>query len=158
MMASGEVDLERLESVEVHTFTEAASIAGIERPRSLEEARFSLSYVVAAALTYGRLGLREMEAGLGDPRVARVMERVTVKVEEEYDRAFPSKQPSLVRVRSGGRTIEYLVETPPGDPENPVDLGDIVEKARGLGASASKLVEKVLREAEPSNPVSICSL
>lgn len=135
-----------VEELEIRTFSEAASIAHIRLPRSLEEARFSLTFVTSVALVYGRVGLREMEEGLRDGRVLRLAREAKVTVDRDLDAEFPRKQPALVRVKVSGSWFERLVETPLGDPDNPVSLSSLIAKAGSLSASAFRLANHVVKE------------
>ncbi len=127
IMLSDEVNLDEVREVRVEVFEEAASIAGIREPSSVDQARFSLTFLVAAALAYGRLGLGELERGLGDEEVRELERRVRVVVNPELSSEFPEKQPAIVMV-TGGVSRSERVDYPPGDPENPANLDQIYRK------------------------------
>ncbi|MCD6243745.1 MAG: MmgE/PrpD family protein [Candidatus Korarchaeota archaeon] len=78
-------------------------VARIETPTSLEEALFSLKFLVATSLLYGSLGLDSIERALNDPKVREIEHKVKVLVDMELSSRFPSEQPALVRVKSNGK-------------------------------------------------------
>ncbi len=123
---SSEVDT--IEEVEIRTFNDAIEVAGIEVPTSLEEALFSLKFLVATSLLYGSFGLDIIERALNDPRVRNIEHKVKVFVDMELSSRFPSKQPALVRVKSNGKWLEREVDIPPGNPSSPVELEDLLNK------------------------------
>lgn len=123
---SSEVD--SVEEVEVRTFSEGMEVAKIEIPTSLEEALFSLKFLVATSLLYGSLGLDSIERALNDPKVREIIRNVKVFVDEELSSRFPLEQPALVRVKSNGRWLEREVDVPPGDPSNPIELEDLLNR------------------------------
>ncbi len=127
IMLSEEVKPEEIREVRVEVFEEAARVAGIREPESVDQARFSLSYLVALALVYGRVGLDELERGLKDVRVRALERRVNVVVNPELSAQFPARQPSVVEVK-GEVSKRERVDYPPGDPENPANLDQIYRK------------------------------
>ncbi|MCE4611808.1 MAG: MmgE/PrpD family protein [Desulfurococcales archaeon] len=147
---------EGVERVEVVVGEEAARVAGIASPRTVGEARFSLRYLIAASLAYGRLGLGEVERGLRDPVVKRLMEKIVVSVSDEYTEAYPERQPAMVRVHAGGSVVEEVVEEPPGYRGVNVSLEDIVGKARSLAREAgdpriARVAEDLARAGESAS-------
>ena len=130
------VDPGEVELVEVVVFEEAARVAGKRDPGSLQEARFSIPHLVALALLEGRVGLDNLPRSLQDPRVARLRSLVELRVDPDYTRAYPERQPATVRVHARGRVVEETVENPLGDPARPPTGRDIIEKARGLARAA----------------------
>ncbi len=127
IMLSDEVKPEEVGGVRVEIFEEAAKVANIKEPRSVDQARFSLTYLVALALIYGRVGLGELERGLEDTRVRALERKVEVVINPELSVEFPEKQPSIVEVR-GEVSRNERIDYPPGDPENPANLEHIYRK------------------------------
>jgi 2-methylcitrate dehydratase PrpD len=131
-------DPTQIEAVEVQVFKEAATVAHHLLPSSIEEARFSLAYLVALALVRGCVNVESLREGLSNTEVLRLAERVRVKVSEEYSKAYPERQPATVRVYlKGGAVLEESVEHPRGDPARGVKLEDLLEKASELSRLAS---------------------
>ncbi|HKI65168.1 MAG TPA: MmgE/PrpD family protein [Burkholderiales bacterium] len=116
------VDTGEIERVRVGTYKAALDVAGIEQPRTAAEARFSLKYVVATALTGGSVRFAAFEpARLEDPATRALMERIEVSLDPELDAAFPRQRAARVAIgASGGRSAEWLQPTRIGDPDAPL--------------------------------------
>ncbi len=131
-----------------HAFSEADVVAiGIESfrgaielgsqcryPRTTDEAQYSLAYPVAAALVYGRLGAAEVEgAALADPRIARLLETITLTVDPDFSRIFPAERWARVRITlRDGRTLVSEPARARGNPENPLSDDEIRTKYHDL--------------------------
>ena len=111
----------------VRTYKPALDIACYEQPRTANEARFSMRYVVATALAYGSVRLAAYEPDrLDDPAVRALMGRIDVQVDPEIDAAFPGRRSAHVEVET--RSGERLVQLQPdrkGDPELPLSDEDL---------------------------------
>lgn len=132
----GEVDINRVTRIVVRVFNEAIVVAGKRNPKTIAEARFSIPYLVAATLVYGRLDFNTLRNGLRDPLVQRLMGMVELTEDPEYTASYPDKQPAILIVSQGDVSVESYVEYPKGDPNRGVVLKDILVKARGLSAQA----------------------
>ncbi len=79
-----------IERIRVGSYRAAKEVAGYEARGTPAEARFSLKYVVATALTHGSVRLAAFEpARLEDPATRALMERIDVAIDRELDAAFP---------------------------------------------------------------------
>ncbi len=116
------------EEIVVEIFEEALRVASLKGPKNLDQARFSLPFLVASSLVYGSLGIDELEKGLGDDRVRSLESKVRVVGNEELSGEFPEKQPAIVKVKEKGKWVKERVDYPPGDPENPATLDQIYKK------------------------------
>ena len=110
-----------IESVRVGTYKAALDVAGYEQPRTPAEARFSLKYVVATALTHGSVRLAAFEPARMNDRITRsFMEKISVSVDKELDAAFPHQRAARVSITAHGRSAEHLQPTRIGDPDAPL--------------------------------------
>ena len=142
-----------IERVQVATYKPALDVAGYEEPRTAAEARFSLKYVVATALTHGDVRFAAFEpARIGDPETRNLMRRVEVAVDPALDAAFPGQRAARVRITArGGRSEEFLQPTRIGDPEAPLSDGQLEDKFLELSAPvlgperARKLLDRLWR-------------
>jgi 2-methylcitrate dehydratase PrpD len=119
-----------IEKVEVATYKAALDVAGHETLRTAAEARFSLKYVVATALTHGNVRLAAFEPSrINDESTRRVMKTIHVTVDPELDAAFPGMRAARVAIQaSGGRREQYLQPTRKGDPDMPLSDTELGEK------------------------------
>ena len=139
-----------IERVSVGTYKAALEVAGYEQPRTAAEARFSLKYVVATALTHGSVRLAAFEPSRLEDRATRsLMERISVSVDQELDSSFPRQRAARVAIAAGGRSGEHLQPTRIGDPDAPLSDAQLDEKYLELAVpvigheKARKLLERL---------------
>lgn len=139
-----------IERVSVGTYKAALDVARYEQPRTPAEARFSLKYVVATALTHGSVRLAAFEPARMEDRVTRsFMEKISVSVDKQLDAAFPHQRAARVSIVAGGRSEEHLQPTRIGDPDAPLSDAQLNEKYLELAVPvlgqdrAGKLLERL---------------
>ena len=139
-----------IERVHVGTYKAALDVAGYEQPRTPAEARFSLKYVVATALTHGSVRLAAFEPARLEDRVTRsFMEKISVSIDKELDAAFPHQRAARVSITAGGRSGEHLQPTRIGDPDAPLSDAQLDAKYLELAvpvigeARARRLLERL---------------
>jgi 2-methylcitrate dehydratase PrpD len=126
---------EDIEAVDITTYRAGLEVAHYEDPRTPAEARFSLKYVVATALTHGSVRLAAFSPErLQDPRTREVLKKVQVSLDPELEAAFPGKRAARVAIRARGRREEWLQPTRIGDPEAPLSDRALEEKYFELAA------------------------
>ena len=122
--------------VHVATYQPALDIACYLQPITSNEARFSLTYVVASALVHGSVRLAAYEpARLDDPVTRALMERVDVAVDPEIDAAFPGKRAARIRIETrDGRLLTHMQPNRKGDPEQPLSDAELEGKLMELAS------------------------
>jgi 2-methylcitrate dehydratase PrpD len=100
-------------------------------PSSDYEAKFSLPFVVAAALVHGRFTLNELRpSALGDARTLDLASRITH--EHDPDSGYPRFYSGEVILRTtDGRELRHREQITRGAPERPVTPDDVIAKFRG---------------------------
>ena len=122
-----------IERIRVHSFHEAVRLA-VRRPETTEEAQYSLPFPVAAALVHERLGPAELSgAGLRDPRVLTLSQRIDLVEEPEFNDPFPEKRFArlIVEDKSGNTFDSGVVEATWGEDDPPSDA-ELRDKFRWL--------------------------
>jgi 2-methylcitrate dehydratase PrpD len=134
----GAVEPDAILQVLVGTYRAALDITGNSEPTTPYQAKFSLPYVVAAALRWGRVGLREFEpAATDDPQVRSVMARLRAEVDPRLDARYPDLWPATVALRlRDGRTLRETVDRVPGEDGQALSLEDLERKFSELLAWA----------------------
>src|SRR5438270_11608905 len=119
-----------IERISIGTYKAALDVARHESPRTAAEARFSLKYTVASALTHGSVRLAAFEPSrLGDPVTRELMRRIDVAIDPELDAAFPAQRAARITIESrDGRRGEHLQPTRKGDPEAPLSDTELEHK------------------------------
>jgi 2-methylcitrate dehydratase PrpD len=117
-----QVAAREIERIRVGSYRAAKEVSGYESPQTPAEARFSLKYVVASALTHGSVRLAAFEpARMNDAATRELMARIDVSIDPELDAAFPNQRAARVAFRMrDGREEEFLQPTRIGDPEAPL--------------------------------------
>jgi 2-methylcitrate dehydratase PrpD len=121
----------------LESFHEAVVLgAGCAVPRNTDEAQYSLTHPVAAALVFGVLGADEVELPkLADPGVRRLLEAMRVVEDEEFSRRFPAERWARVRITlNDGRELVSDPAMARGNPENPLSDHELGEKYRSLAS------------------------
>lgn len=125
MQHDHEIAPAHVKRVRVTTFHEAVRL-NCRFPQSTEEAQYSLPFPLAAALVHGRLGVAELTgAGLTDPAVGQLVERVEMNEAPEYNQRFPAKRLARVEIEtldggifnSGDFEADWEAGSPPSDSE-----------------------------------------
>ncbi|WP_193371072.1 MmgE/PrpD family protein [Pelagibius marinus] len=119
--------------VTIHSFTEAVRLT-TRRPRTTDEAQYSLPFPVAAALLRGRLGVAEIDGpGLADPEVVALSEAMVLVEEPAYCARFPAERwaHAVIDLADGRRLVSEPCPAR-GDPETPFSDAELEEKFKGL--------------------------
>jgi 2-methylcitrate dehydratase PrpD len=93
----------------------------IPRPTSTVAAQFSVPYLLATALTYGRVTLEHLtDQAIRDSTVLDIADRIHVHEDAEFTSAYPEFYTTEVELTlKSGRRIGGLRHCPRGDPEAP---------------------------------------
>jgi len=132
------VSVEQIEAVDVRIYAMAHSEIASEPakwdPKTRETADHSLPYMLAVALTDGRIGPASFEPQRYlDPALRPLMNRIRVAPHAEFTHRFPGELVSEIEVvtRSGERLVERA-QFPKGHARNPMTDADVVAKFRDL--------------------------
>lgn len=125
----------RIMRMEVHTFAEAAALAGVA-PRTTEEAQYSLPFPLAALLVRGRVGADEIgPPGLADKAILALAERVTLVADPSLSRRFPAERLAQVAlVLDDGATLRSALTEARGDPADPLGDAEVSAKFHNLAS------------------------
>jgi 2-methylcitrate dehydratase PrpD len=150
LAAEQELSAGQVASITVETAAIPAEVAGNPDPQTPFEAKFSIPYAVAAALTYGNVQLPVFEPDvLFDPVVRDLVRRVRVVVDPELTAVFPAQRAARVAVSTAdGQTLTATRCNRKGDPEDPLSDDDLGQKYAALvkpvlgGARAEQLAKQ----------------
>ena len=119
-----------IERVHVATYRAGLEVAGYNEPQTPAEARFSLKYVVATALTHGDVRFAAFEpARIRNTETRDLMRRIELAVDPELDATFPIQRAARVTITTrDGRNETFLQPTRIGDPEAPLSDRQLEEK------------------------------
>lgn len=94
------------------------------RPKKGAEGKFSMPYVLAAAVNEGRVGIDTFtDEKVSDPNMLSVMGKVDFFVYEEFKERGIDQAPAFIQVHlADGRVVEKIIEYATGSPSNPMAL------------------------------------
>src|SRR5262249_17512632 len=108
-------------------------------PRSPYQAKFSIAYCVAAALSEGRVSLDQFSAerfgpdGVLDRAIAGLLARTSVTVAGDLTAKYPAAWPArLALTMDDGTARNGAADFPRGNPENPVTTAELEQKFLSL--------------------------
>ncbi len=125
-----------VESIDVAVDAVTPSVLIYPEPRTALEAKFSLPFCVAAAATFGRVGIDTFEeAQLADPAVRDSAARTVMRVDDTLGREAPSLTQAVVTVRlSGGRVLTARADGARGYPKQPASAEELDAKFRACAS------------------------
>jgi 2-methylcitrate dehydratase PrpD len=118
-----------------------SSEAGKRRPAQVVEAQFSIPFLVAAALVYGRVGIGEV-AGVDDPRVLALADRMQGMVREDA----PANWARIAVRRADGHAASRETTSPSGSPDKPLSDSQLQAKFCDCAAHAVRPILKEVAE------------
>jgi len=145
--------LTRISDVHIETYRSGYEIVNEMNPRTPYEAKFSLAYVVAAALLEGKVDLEQFSPerfgpdGVADADIARLLARTRVTIDRELTEKYPAAWPARLTITlTDGGKLAGASDYPRGNPENPVTTEQLEAKCRTLigGRHGSELAERAI--------------
>lgn len=120
---------EEIDRIHVGTYRAGVEVAHYEKPETPAEARFSLKYVVATALTHGSVRLAAFSPErLRDEATRSLMAKTSVSLDPQLDATFPRQRAARVAIEARGRREEWLQPTRKGDPDAPLSDAELEDK------------------------------
>lgn len=137
---------DQIAAVTAHVHQGAIDVLGpVVDPRTVHQAKFSMGTVLGLIAQFGNAGLTEFAGALDDPRIAAFREKVSMRLDQEVDSAYPVCWIGKVTVTTtDGRVFNGRVDEPKGDPGNTLSRDELEQKALRLaafsgGASAAEM-------------------
>ena len=126
---------DEIAKISIESFREAVELGSqCAMPRTTDEAQYSLPFPVAAALVFGVIGAREVDAfGLGDASIARLVGATEAVEDVEFSQRFPAERWARVRIAlADGRRLVSQPAQARGSAENPLTDDELRQKYRSL--------------------------
>jgi len=122
-----------LQKIRVYVYPAAINLTGsIHEPKTTDEAKFSLCYTVATALTKGHFTLRDLDVAKSFDRETReLIRKIEIVSEPRLENRVANIRGARVElVLKDGTARQVEVNLPKGDPEVPVTDADMENKLR----------------------------
>ena len=129
LMLAHDLTHDDIAGIRINTFHEGVCLfQGV--PDSTAVAQYSLSFAVATQAVHGRIGLEHVSgAGLRDPRVLALIDRIAVAESEVHNASFPHTRDADVQITlRDGRELDSGLVHARGGSERPMPEGDIIAK------------------------------
>lgn len=119
-------------------------------PATVHQAKFSMGTTLGLIAAYGRAGMNEFENGFYEPEVVEFRKRVTMRLDDEVDGAYPARWIGKVALDTrDGRRLAARVDEPKGDPGNTLSRAEIETKVTGLAAFSHAADEAEMKTTLP---------
>nr|WP_217356673.1 MmgE/PrpD family protein [Ruegeria sp. HKCCA0370] len=161
LMRENDLTHRDIAAIHVNTFRESACLfRGM--PDDTSKAQYSLPFAVATMVAHGRIGVENITgAGLADPLVASIVERISVAEAARHSDRFPESRFADVSITlTDGRILESGDVHARGGPEARMDEAEVIDKfmefaTPSLGASrAAAIRDAVLGLGAPGSKFS----
>lgn len=157
------VKVEEVDTVNIYIYPNAIKLAGIKIPKNQDETKFSIQYTLACALINGSYGIADMNPLRLTKNVLALIERTHLIPDAAMeDRGRGIRGTRIEIIKKDGEVLEETVLVPKGDPEKPLNRGDIIKKlrvcAQGLADEDAlmklvKAIESIGRNGKFMNPM-----
>jgi len=125
------------------------------QPQIVSHAQFSHYYAVASALIRGKEWIESFtEEAIRDPQVLEMCGKIEMIEDQEKSKLSLSIPPEGILIETkDGRRYETLVESIPGEPNNPLSMADLIQKLKNCVPFSAKPipnenVDKISRMVE----------
>ncbi|WP_312832990.1 MmgE/PrpD family protein [Sedimentibacter saalensis] len=129
--------LEDVSHVRVRTFV-VSSRGNKKKPASVQEAKYSIPYIMAVALELGGAWRDQFTDELiNDTRLLEFASKVDVEPDYELDKLYDEKWPSIVEIKlNDGKVLSARHDLPKGEPEFPCSPQELKDKFMSLATDA----------------------
>lgn len=127
-------EYEKIKQVTVGTYDLAINGHDETEWSNTSAARLSIPYCISQAVLKGEVGIDQFtEEATTDTAACTLAKKVRVVEDEAFTAALPDMRGAQVSIEmEGGKVYNNKVERPLGEPENPLEIGDIEAKAAAL--------------------------
>jgi 2-methylcitrate dehydratase PrpD len=144
IMASNKIEITDIIDITVKTYRIAADHQNY-RPKTREAIQQSLPASLAIVVGDGCLNLENMRM---NREITEISHKVIVKCDEDLDELYPLKRPSEVTIKTKTNSYTLRVDLARGEPENPFNKYDLVNKFLDLNPGVDRDVLKNLESLE----------
>ncbi|ATW27616.1 MmgE/PrpD family protein [Candidatus Formimonas warabiya] len=127
--AKHKTDLREIKKIQVSTYRVAA-VLNRQNPATIQEAKFSIPFLVSLALNKGEVSLRTLsEKNINDREIQFLASKVEMIDDAEITGTYPKLRTAVLKVQfHDGPEICERVDLPRGMPERPLTVTDLKNK------------------------------
>ncbi len=139
---------DEIKSIQCRTYSAVTRLLKDPTVRDSFTAKFSLSFCIAIAIKQRGVGLDSFSSSsVWDPEVRSLMERIDVIVDPVMEQVYPQRWPVEIEIiTQDGRSLKEYVDTPKGEPENPMDRKEIIDKYLDLAKPVREPARRLIME------------
>ena len=121
---------EAIKAIRIGAYQAGVDVCAYRHPASAFEAKFSLSYTVAARLVLGRVREQAfMPAALTNPAIHALEDKITVHEDVGCTRTFPKQRSCNIEIELvSGEVFKRHQATRHGDPDDPLTDEELLDK------------------------------
>lgn len=152
------IDVEEIEEIVVRTYDLAVRGHDHTDIKGTGSAKMSIPYGVAVGLLKGKAGLDEYdEENVTNETILDLTRQVQVLADAEFSEHFPKAQTAVVNIKlMNGKEVSQQVDYPKGEPENPMNNDEFMERFLDLLRYAGHSTGEGYRIIEMVNEESNC--
>ena len=122
LMTSEGITAHEVAKIDIATYGPAVSVTDRPNPKTPQECKFSMQYVVAHAAYFGSVRIDAFEEmRMKDPEIRALMPKISLTVDQQIDDQFPARRAARVSVASvAGGVFTHDQHTRKGDPDLPL--------------------------------------
>lgn len=146
-----QVKPEEIREIRVTIYPNAIKLAGLRIPKNQDETKFSICYTLALALLNGSYGIADMDPPQLSEEVLALIEKTSLIPDESMeDRQKGIRGTRVEILKTDGTWCRETVLVPKGDPENPLQREDIIDKLRvcAKGQAGEGTLKRLVEEIE----------
>lgn len=122
---------EEIESIECFVSPRALNVLFYSNPASKLEAKFSMHFVIAAALVFGDLKLEHFsDSVVNHPEIVSMISKISLKIHDDWKDGDDLRGDKVVIRLKNGQTLLNEVAIPKGSSKNPLNEIELIEKFR----------------------------
>ena len=136
LMAAHGFGADDIASITIATYGPAVAITDRMDPKTPQECKFSMQYVVAHAACFGSVRIEAFTAEhINNPAVRSMLPSISMTTDPEIDAAFPAQRAARVTLTTkNGDSVSLFQPTRKGDPDMPLSDSELDAKFTELTA------------------------
>jgi 2-methylcitrate dehydratase PrpD len=138
------IKLDDIDTIKVRTYKIAAEHDNYH-PETIEDVRQSLPFAIAISLINGAPNIGNMDI---NDLTSTLASKIIIETDKKLEGSYPDKRPSEITVETENQIYTQLVNLPHGEPENPLDMHDLMDKFQGLNPNVNMELVSSINQIE----------
>ncbi len=130
LMHTQKISAAKIDRIDIATYGPGVAITDRVDPKTPQECKFSMQYVVAHAALYGSVRIDAFEADrISNPEIRQMLPQIHVTTDPEIDVAFPARRAARIQITTkSGSNFSHYQPTRKGDPDLPLSDAELDAK------------------------------